>query len=461
MRRIAIIGGGIAGLTAAYELARLARDGRACRSRPLRIVPAPRRPHRDRPRGRLHRGSAAPTAGSPPSPGHASLPSNSASKPNSSPPTTRPARRGSTHHPESTGRLVPMPDGLNMFVPATRASPRSTSSPLFTPAAIAAYRAEPARAAELLASIPAHDESVADFTLRHFGPEVLARVAAPLLSGVFGGDVRTPFASAPSCPPSSPWSAPTARSSPRCRTHNDSGERATANLYHPPLRPRHPDRSPDRRASPQHWLRRNTTVTALTPPTAGDPRLDPLHRGSCNTQAPCLRDLRRRSSRDSARRRARAPHPAPPGGRRVFSPPNPAPPCWSPSASPTPHAFRFLPGFGFLVPPNGSRTRRNNSIPPQTLLLACTFTDQKFPHRVPPGARQVRAFFGGAAADRLARCNNDEIAAIARLEFARIFNAQPTHRRHSPAPRPPLCPRPSSPSSAAGLTACRNTPSAT
>ena len=34
------------------------------------------------------------------------------------------------------------------------------------------------------------DESVADFTLRHFGPEVLDRVAAPLLSGVFGGDVR-------------------------------------------------------------------------------------------------------------------------------------------------------------------------------------------------------------------------------------------------------------------------------
>lgn len=63
-----------------------------------------------------------------------------------------------------------------------------------------------------------------------------------------------------------------------------------------------------------------------------------------------------------------------------------------------------------------------------TLLLACTFTDQKFPHRVPPGARQIRAFFGGAAADRLARCNNDEIAAIARLELARILNH--AHARH-------------------------------
>jgi oxygen-dependent protoporphyrinogen oxidase len=35
----------------------------------------------------------------------------------------------------------------------------------------------------------------------------------------------------------------------------------------------------------------------------------------------------------------------------------------------------------------------------------------------------IRAFFGGAAADRLALCNNDEIAAIARLELARILNA--------------------------------------
>src|ERR1019366_9216032 len=87
------------------------------------------------------------------------------------------------------GRLVPMPDGFNLMVPTDLAA--LDNSPLFTPAAIAAYRAEPARAAELLATIPTHDESVADFTLRHFGPEVLSRVAAPLLSGVFGGDVRT------------------------------------------------------------------------------------------------------------------------------------------------------------------------------------------------------------------------------------------------------------------------------
>jgi len=72
------------------------------------------------------------------------------------------------------------------------------------------------------------------------------------------------------------------------------------------------------------------------------------------------------------------------------------------------------PGFGFLVPPGS-----NN------LLLAATFMDQKFPDRVPPRGRILRAFFGGAAANRLMRCRNDETAAIARLELARILGPLP------------------------------------
>jgi oxygen-dependent protoporphyrinogen oxidase len=75
--------------------------------------------------------------------------------------------------------------------------------------------------------------------------------------------------------------------------------------------------------------------------------------------------------------------------------------------------------------------------PSASLLLACTFADQKFPHRVPPGGRLVRAFFGGAVADRLARCNNDEIAAIARLELARILNASVPISQAAPTPAPP------------------------
>jgi oxygen-dependent protoporphyrinogen oxidase len=72
------------------------------------------------------------------------------------------------------------------------------------------------------------------------------------------------------------------------------------------------------------------------------------------------------------------------------------------------------PGFGFLVP------KRSDS-----LLLACTFVDQKFEDRVPQGGRLIRAFFGGKAADRLMSCGNDETAAVARMELARILGPLP------------------------------------
>ncbi|GAC1430185.1 MAG: hypothetical protein NVSMB62_27660 [Acidobacteriaceae bacterium] len=82
--------------------------------------------------------------------------------------------------PTTGPRLVPMPNGMTLMVPSDLDA--LDHSPLFSPAAIDAYRSEPSRADELRAAIPAHDESVAAFTLRHFGPEVLDRVAAPLLS---------------------------------------------------------------------------------------------------------------------------------------------------------------------------------------------------------------------------------------------------------------------------------------
>jgi len=76
--------------------------------------------------------------------------------------------------------------------------------------------------------------------------------------------------------------------------------------------------------------------------------------------------------------------------------------------------FGVPPGFGFLVPPGSD-----------SLLLACTFVDQKFDDRVPPGGRLLRVFFGGEAADRLMRCGNDETAAVARMELARILGPLP------------------------------------
>ena len=85
------------------------------------------------------------------------------------------------------GALVPMPDGMRMMVPGSLAS--LEGSPLFSARAVSAYRSEPLRALALKAASPESDESIADFVERHFGAEVLHKVGAPLLSGVFGGDV--------------------------------------------------------------------------------------------------------------------------------------------------------------------------------------------------------------------------------------------------------------------------------
>ena len=80
------------------------------------------------------------------------------------------------------GQLVPIPDGLEFMVP-TRVLPMATT-PLFS------LGSKLRMAAEFFSSRGNHqqDESVADFIRRHFGQEMVDRVAEPLLAGVYGGD---------------------------------------------------------------------------------------------------------------------------------------------------------------------------------------------------------------------------------------------------------------------------------
>jgi len=80
------------------------------------------------------------------------------------------------------GRLVQMPDGLMFMVP-TKLLP-TVFTRLFT------WSTKIKMAGELLARPRAlnGDESAADFVARHYGDEVVDRLADPLLSGVYGGD---------------------------------------------------------------------------------------------------------------------------------------------------------------------------------------------------------------------------------------------------------------------------------
>ena len=79
------------------------------------------------------------------------------------------------------GRLIPLPDGLMMMVP-TRIMPLLT-----TP--LVGWITKLRMGLELLRSPKpkADDESVADFIVDHYGREAVDYLAAPLLSGIYGG----------------------------------------------------------------------------------------------------------------------------------------------------------------------------------------------------------------------------------------------------------------------------------
>ncbi len=83
------------------------------------------------------------------------------------------------------GRLVPMPDGLMFMVP-TKIIPTGLS-PLFswsTKLRMAQELFHPPRTAEA-------DESIASFVERHYGKEMVDRLADPLLSGIYGGEAAS------------------------------------------------------------------------------------------------------------------------------------------------------------------------------------------------------------------------------------------------------------------------------
>lgn len=80
------------------------------------------------------------------------------------------------------GRLHPFPAGCKLFIPQ-EIRPILTT-PLLSPLGRARMLMEPF----LKHRPPVGDESLADFTRRHFGSQVLERLAGPLLGGIYGGD---------------------------------------------------------------------------------------------------------------------------------------------------------------------------------------------------------------------------------------------------------------------------------
>lgn len=86
------------------------------------------------------------------------------------------------------GRLAPIPDGF-MFMAPSKIWPVLRSR-LFSSSSKVRMAREWFHPRKENAGDEANDESVASFVERHYGAEMVERIAAPLLAGVYGGDVK-------------------------------------------------------------------------------------------------------------------------------------------------------------------------------------------------------------------------------------------------------------------------------
>jgi oxygen-dependent protoporphyrinogen oxidase len=313
--------------------------------------------------------------------------------------------------------LAPMPEGMRMMVP-TRWLP-ILESPLFSWQARLAYLREPKRADELkrlAAERPGDfDETVRSFIERHFGVEATETVAGPLLAGVFGGNIDTLSAGA--------VLAPFVRM-----------ERESGSLIAPVMARAVEERA--RPAGPQPLfttLRRGLGL--LVERLAQGVPAASIRTGteivSIRRQQGCwvLTTARGESAVFDHVLLATPAH----ATRALLAPLHPEAAallpeeatsavvvalCFDRAAS---GRLRIPRGFGFLVPPG-----KVESEEPE--LLAGTFMDQKFPHRAPPGCVFLRGFFGGAAAPHMMGWDDARIVEAARARFSRLLGPMPQAR---------------------------------
>ena len=300
------------------------------------------------------------------------------------------------------GELIATPDGMRMMVPERLDA--VMQSPLFSQSARAAYASEPGRAEELKAAAPDHDESVASFVKRHFGEEVLRVIGAPLLGGVFGGDVERLSVRSVMAP--------------FVAMEREYGSLTLA------LQARAAERGGRRAASIFTSLRTGTATLIERMAAALPADTISLQRSIVAMERTAsgwtLSDDRGVTTAFDhvmlavpVRVAASLLGPIDPEAASLLNIPSSS--AVIAGFGYTPDAVPQLPaGFGFLSP-EGENCQ----------LLAGTFADQKFDGRVPSDGKSVRAYFGGARADALTVCSDDEIAATARLEMEKVLGVLP------------------------------------
>ncbi|MFA6002748.1 MAG: protoporphyrinogen oxidase [Elusimicrobiota bacterium] len=308
------------------------------------------------------------------------------------------------------GRLVPMPEGISLVLP-TRLWPFLRSGLLTWPGKLrmAMEPFVPRLSGE-------GDESLAAFFERRLGPEAVAKLVAPLLGGIFAGD-----ASKLSLNSTFPQFAEMER---------------RGGLLREFLRARRPRSAPAADVTMFMTLKGGL---CLLPETLAR-RLP----AGCLRLGAAVKEIVRRGSRwevRSARGReefdavvSALPAPALAGvveGMDVeFAGVLREIPFASSAVVTLAYERRDfshpLEGFGMLVP--RAEGRRLN---------AATFSSTKFPGRVPPGLVVLRGFLGGAGRDADAEADEAQVARTARNELRDILGLGQAHPRWTRAARWP------------------------
>ncbi len=292
------------------------------------------------------------------------------------------------------GQLVSIPQGLEFMVP-TRIWPMATT-PLFS------FKTKLRMAAELFSSAreDAADESVGDFVRRHFGQEMVDRVAEPLLAGVYGGNAE--------------------RLSIRAVLPRFAEmERQHGSLVRATLRGKAQSKAgPGTKPQPLFTSLKNGMQQMVEALAAAVPPASIRLRQQNMTLRQVNDDWQIESAGINERFQAvllAVPAPAAAGLLRQFHPSLIEGLAGIEYTSTAAVALAYdqadlPPGHGFLVPRSESRK-----------LMACTFVHKKFSHRAPGDMKLLRCFFSSSRMPDLLTHSDEALQQFARQELKDIF----------------------------------------
>jgi protoporphyrinogen/coproporphyrinogen III oxidase len=302
------------------------------------------------------------------------------------------------------GKLVPIPQGLEFMVP-TRVWPMATT-PLFS------FPTKVRMAAELFSSARKNakdgnvkDESVGNFVRRHFGQEMVDRVAEPLLSGVYGGNVE-------------------ALSVRAVLPRFAEMEREHGSLVRATLRAKAQNKNKATSAKPQPLFSslKNGMQQIIDALAAALPQSSIRLQQQDISVRQVNDDWQVENSGLQERFQAvllAVPAPSAAAMLRQFHPAlieGLARIQYTSSAAVAlayDHLVDLPPGHGFLVP----RSERRK-------LMACTFVHRKFDHRAPQGKSLLRCFFSSSRIPDLLTYTDEALQQIARQELESILGVK-------------------------------------